>query len=130
MNLDWDESIPDELIPRWNNWLADLAEINTVRVKRHIFEQDAVEEVELHTFTEASNVAYGAVVYVLRVDWLEYQETVRKSHDGEHTSRSAESLECSTSRIASRCVGSEIGSRSEEKLIEDREELYFLDSFD
>ena len=50
---------------------------------------------------------------------LDSQET------GENTSCSAESLECSTSRsIASRCVGSEIGSRSEEKLIEDREELY------
>ena len=68
LSLDWDESIPDELMPRWNNWLADLAEINTVRVKRHNFEQDVVEEVELHTFTDASNVAYGAAVYYRWID--------------------------------------------------------------
>ena len=68
LNLDWDESIPDELMPRWNNWLADLTEINTVQVKRYIFDQDVVEEVELHTFTDASNVAYGAVVYYRWID--------------------------------------------------------------
>ena len=31
LNLDWDENIPVELMPRWNNWLADLAKINTYR---------------------------------------------------------------------------------------------------
>ena len=33
-----------------------------------IFEQDVVEDVELHTFTDASNVAYGAVVYYRWID--------------------------------------------------------------
>ena len=39
LNLDLDDNIPEEFMTRWNRWLADLAEINTVRVKRHMFEK-------------------------------------------------------------------------------------------
>ena len=133
LNLDWDESVPDELMPRWNNWLADLAEINTVRVKRHIFEQDVVEEVELHTFTDASNVVYGAVVYgaVIYYRWIDSSTKKSCVRLMMARTRVAPLKVFSVPRqIASRCVGSEIGSPSEEKLIEDREELYFQDRFD
>ena len=37
--------------------------IDTIRDKRNIFEHDVVEEVEIHLFTYARNVACGATIY-------------------------------------------------------------------
>ena len=92
LNFDWDENIPVELMTRSSNWLADLAEINTVWVKRH-----------MHFRTRWGRGSWTSHFHqcqqrrlwrsrLLQVDWFEYQETVRTSHDGENTSRSAESL--------------------------------------
>ena len=97
--------------------------INTVRVKRHIYEQDVVEEVEHHTFTDASNVAYRAVVYYRWIDSSTKKPCVRLMMVRTRVAL-LKVLSVPRLRIASHCVGSEIGSRSEEKLIEDHEELY------
>ncbi|XP_078360456.1 uncharacterized protein LOC144644785 [Oculina patagonica] len=63
--LDWDELCPGELIHRSREWFCELEELPVIKVPRCLRfgpEQVALSET-LHTFVDASQDAYGAVVY-------------------------------------------------------------------
>ena len=65
-NLGWDELIPKEALDRWQNWLAMLPELEKVFVDRCLKPADfgEITSSELHTFSDASQKAYGAVTYI------------------------------------------------------------------
>ncbi|XP_070851443.1 uncharacterized protein [Drosophila suzukii] len=48
---DWDDCIPESLLPRWNRWKQALALIATVKIPRCFFKTN--EDVQLHTFVDA-----------------------------------------------------------------------------
>lgn len=63
--LEWDELCPWELIHKSQEWFGELEELPTIKIPRCLrFGQEEVLLSEtLHTFVDASQDAYGAVVY-------------------------------------------------------------------
>ncbi|XP_062533336.1 uncharacterized protein LOC134202324 [Armigeres subalbatus] len=62
----WDEAIPDVLLAKWDNYRIDIPRINSYRVDRYAFLPKSV--IQLHTFADASQQAYGACVYARSTD--------------------------------------------------------------
>jgi len=65
LGLGWDQVVPEYLVDRWCMWVQTLAKVSSVRIPRCIkpFEfNDA--SLELHNFSDASQVAYGMVSYL------------------------------------------------------------------
>ncbi len=62
----WDDSLPDDLRPRWEAWLQDLHNLSSVEIPRHYIPL-AVKEVrqcELHHFSDTSVSGYGMCSYL------------------------------------------------------------------
>lgn len=61
--LDWDDSLPDEIESKWLSYRNDMLTLDNIMFPRYIFrEQDS--NVEIHAFSDASEKAYGAAVYI------------------------------------------------------------------
>lgn len=65
--LSWDETVPAEISELWCSLIKDLPELNNIRIPRRVF-SDTILPVELHVFTDASQVAYGACVYARSIN--------------------------------------------------------------
>lgn len=65
MNLDWDDDIPDQLQDNWNKLQASLVELENITIPRclHLMKSNKETQIELHAFSDASEGAYGAVIY-------------------------------------------------------------------
>ena len=59
----WDEPVDKQIEKEWNNWRAELNHLPQIQIPRFIGTNKAFE-VELHTFCDASELAYDAVCYV------------------------------------------------------------------
>ena len=68
--LGWDDKIPEEHFNRWKSWLEDLPKLREFSVKRCFkpAEFGEVTSAQVHYFSDASEVAYGAVAYLRLVD--------------------------------------------------------------
>ena len=63
-NISWDEEVPEDLLDRWKDWIADLPIIHSHPVPRRLFiNSSPTRKLTLHGFCDASSVAYGAVIY-------------------------------------------------------------------
>ena len=62
----WDDPLPDELKPRWENWLKDLQKLQDVKVERCLKPKDIgeIQTAELHHFSDASSQGYGQCSYI------------------------------------------------------------------
>lgn len=60
-SLDWDDEVPVEIRNIWTDFINDLPYLTQFCIDRYAFEAG---EVQLHCFADASDVAYGACVYV------------------------------------------------------------------
>ena len=72
LKLDWDDKIPEEFLERWQAWLSDLPQLETVAVQR-CFKPASTKETkstQLHHFSDASQQGYGAVSYIRIEDVL------------------------------------------------------------
>ena len=65
---DWDETIPEEHMQTWREWLGTLHKLKDLKIERQVCgrssglaNSNAVKE--LHVFADASSIGYGAVVY-------------------------------------------------------------------
>nr|CAI5818943.1 unnamed protein product [Callosobruchus analis] len=83
-NLGWDEPLPRALLDTWQDCVRHLGSINELKITRLTF-IDKVVYVELHCFSDASQAAYGACVYVKSVN---------------NAGQSVVNLICSKSRVA------------------------------
>ncbi len=63
-SLPWDSPIPDDLSESWSTWVADLPSLNIHSIPRQLSCPNALHEVELHGFCDASSRAYGASIYL------------------------------------------------------------------
>ena len=61
--LDWDEKLPTELSTKILSWFGELILLPTIKVQRCLQLKKQVRSVSLHVFSDASENAYGAVVY-------------------------------------------------------------------
>ncbi|CAK9799131.1 hypothetical protein ANTPLA_LOCUS1906 [Anthophora plagiata] len=66
-NLDWDESLPQELHTKWINFKKELPSLNQFKVTRQVTLANA-RDIQLHGFCDASELAYGACVYLRSTD--------------------------------------------------------------
>ena len=65
LHLPWDDPIPAELLPAWNTWKEELGLLSVHPVPRYAAQHSsAVVNRQLHSYCDASKVAYGAVVYL------------------------------------------------------------------
>ena len=68
--LKWDEVVPDEHLKNWQQWLGDLPRLEEFSVNRY-FKLSGLGDAsscELHHFSDASQVGYGAVTYLRLVN--------------------------------------------------------------
>ncbi len=64
--LPWDVSLPDNLMSTWSSWVEGLATVRDHAIARPYFECPSVF-LSLHGFADASDRAYGAVLYLRAV---------------------------------------------------------------
>ncbi|XP_042206555.1 uncharacterized protein LOC121855585 [Homarus americanus] len=70
LRLGWDEPLSAVNHTTWSTWLGELAHLGKLSVPRCLKTACAQEIIsaQLHTFCDASQVAYGAVTYLRMVD--------------------------------------------------------------
>ncbi|XP_076302063.1 uncharacterized protein LOC143220282 [Lasioglossum baleicum] len=64
LGLDWDDPLPPTLASEWRNFCAELKQLEQVKVSRPLFQNSRPELREFHGFADASERAYGAVLYL------------------------------------------------------------------
>lgn len=65
--LSWDEQLPPDVSESWRHIIKDLPALNKLRIPRHVSCSDC-SVIDLHIFTDASQVAYGACLYMQTVN--------------------------------------------------------------
>lgn len=73
--IDWDEQIPQPILNAWIKYLANLPELNSVKIPRWLGLK-TTWATDLHCFSDASENAYAAVVYARTLS-LDGRVTIR-----------------------------------------------------
>jgi hypothetical protein len=65
-NYDWDDSVPNELLSRWEKWRSDLHLLEQVKLPRCVKPTGFGKptKIEIHSFSDASDVGIGQVSYL------------------------------------------------------------------
>ncbi|XP_076302002.1 uncharacterized protein LOC143220171 [Lasioglossum baleicum] len=64
LGIGWDDPLPAALDNDWRTFCAELKQLEMVRLPRPLFQNFRNEQREFHGFADASERAYGAVVYL------------------------------------------------------------------
>ena len=62
--VSWDEQVPDDIVRRWNQWAKTLRECTEIKVPRSVVTNKG-QQISIHGFADASQLAVCAAVYVL-----------------------------------------------------------------
>lgn len=62
--IGWDDVVSFELQKSWTQFIEDLPYLNELKVQRQVVCLNPIR-IELHAFSDASELAYGAAVYIL-----------------------------------------------------------------
>ncbi|XP_067206332.1 uncharacterized protein [Linepithema humile] len=62
--IDWDESISNELYTLWREYECKLQILSRIEISRKVITYDTTQGIEIHGFSDASQQAYGACIYV------------------------------------------------------------------
>ncbi len=62
--LDWDDTLPQSLLDRWQQWVDELQHLPTFEIPRCLRQPSPVEK-ELHMFSDALKEAYAACGYLV-----------------------------------------------------------------
>ena len=69
LKIGWDNPIPDEIRDAWVKWRTELPQLANKHIPRCYFLKNSSNtEIQLHGFSDASERAYGAVVYLRTTD--------------------------------------------------------------
>ncbi|XP_058816934.1 uncharacterized protein LOC131680233 [Topomyia yanbarensis] len=68
LDIDWDEPLPEKLNHRWRMYLRFLKEVWRIKVPRRCIGIDKPVRIYLHGYCDASEMAYGAVLYLRAID--------------------------------------------------------------
>ncbi|XP_045462033.1 uncharacterized protein LOC123672092 [Harmonia axyridis] len=61
--VEWDQTVSKSIYEKWIRFCEDLQHLNKISIPRYVLSPEA-EIIELHGFSDASEAAYGACVYV------------------------------------------------------------------
>jgi hypothetical protein len=64
--LKWDSELPDHILKPWNEWKAEIHLLKKFALPRYVLMPE-YETLEIHSFSDASEVACAAVVYLRAV---------------------------------------------------------------
>ncbi|XP_047032656.1 uncharacterized protein LOC124639368 [Helicoverpa zea] len=67
LKLDWDDPVPQDIQESWDVFVNNLHYLATLQVPRYV-NCDNAKFIEIHAFSDASQCAYGACVYVKTVN--------------------------------------------------------------
>jgi hypothetical protein len=73
-DLKWDSPLPDYILQPWEEWKSQLLCLQNFSLPRYVFAQN-IKTVELHAFSDASERACAAVVYIRVVDQTDHVKT-------------------------------------------------------
>ncbi|KAG5677990.1 hypothetical protein PVAND_007702 [Polypedilum vanderplanki] len=69
--IDWDQEVADEDAELWSEWLNDLRKASTIQIPRRrvtvVNSLTDADSLELHTFVDAGQEAFAAVIYIVAV---------------------------------------------------------------
>ncbi|XP_062703612.1 uncharacterized protein LOC134286063 [Aedes albopictus] len=68
LKVDWDTIPPGELIDIWQSFVQSLALLNSFQIPRRVIGTTRTSQVFLHGFSDASERAMGACVYIRTID--------------------------------------------------------------
>lgn len=66
LNINWDHNIPQHLSEKWSAFLNQLPLLQKIDIPRHVLGESSID-IQLHGFSDASEKAYGAAIYVRSV---------------------------------------------------------------
>lgn len=84
LKLSWDEIVPTNIIQIWHKFIFELKYINNIQIPRCVIQDNPDCVIEIHTFCDSSQDAYGACLYVR----------------SEHNNNVTVNLLCAKSRVA------------------------------
>lgn len=67
LKLSWDESVPLDVLTKWRAIYNQLVDLNDLKIPRTILIKNPIS-IELHGFSDASEVAFGACIFVRSID--------------------------------------------------------------
>lgn len=67
LKIGWDSTIPEDVANRWTTYCNQLKNIDQISIPRHVLAQSP-QNVQVHGFSDASEVAYGACIYLRSVN--------------------------------------------------------------
>ncbi|XP_062716301.1 uncharacterized protein LOC134291910 [Aedes albopictus] len=121
VSCSWDEEVPDQINRKWQVLCGQLPGLARFRIDRYAFQLNSV--IQLHTFADASEAAYGACVYARCVDTegnVHVQLLAAKSRVAPLKTLSIPRLE-----LCAALVGSQLHSRIVEALEMNIDESFF-----
>lgn len=68
--IGWDDPLPEDVKPRWEKWINGLHNLKEITIPRcyHPHDFQNLVQVELHHFSDASSMGYGACSYLRYVN--------------------------------------------------------------
>ncbi|XP_063923055.1 uncharacterized protein LOC135137361 [Zophobas morio] len=66
--LGWDEDLPQELKGKWTTFSQSLKQLETLQLKRNVCLGNPDKGIVIHGFSDASEKAYGACIYITTMD--------------------------------------------------------------
>jgi len=64
IKINWDDQLPTELKEHWQSLQHNLLIVNGIQIDRLVISEEKLRRVELHGFSDASEVANGACIYL------------------------------------------------------------------
>jgi hypothetical protein len=68
LKINLDKPLPTELQEQWQSIQHKLPIITSILIDRLVISKHKLERMELHGFSDASEVAYGACIYLRSID--------------------------------------------------------------
>ena len=62
LKITWDEDLPEEILSRWTEWFSKLALLQDLKIPRCLHQKPR-KSTSYHVFCDASEKAFGAIVY-------------------------------------------------------------------
>ncbi|XP_062533926.1 uncharacterized protein LOC134202938, partial [Armigeres subalbatus] len=68
LQIDWTDPLPASMVLRWSNYLDSLRDVENIRIPRRCISIGHPTRILLHGYCDASNIAYGAALYLRTID--------------------------------------------------------------